>query len=608
MKSCVCADIMSTLMFIVFVCPAWFTGKVIYNAVTCSMEGFLTTWAELSLHAGLVFLLIQRYILAHKMTGHKIFRDKHRLCVALVWLVTGIISSLPLISSLGIYVHNKSLSHCVLDSRTVRLLFDSLSLFVPAVFLILAAVINGQANQYLQKHGVSSLQRNDITSDHEVFVPVYGQTMQLDCQTLKMAGEVTMGVLASFTLKSSMTGMETTLGFTAVAYSTALWTLSIFGLRVYGTWTASGFSLPLATTHLLRFSSGFTRAVIFVMVNHLARPYLRDRGFLDNSQLSSAYSEQYRNSVWRWAQTDTSTSNSTVRTKEDSQVRPDSRVMQTPVESPMHKICDSDMAAFWSNKPCDEIMSDERINRRAESAFNKSILPIRNFLPEKSPKRDCRNSDDYAEVIIKNFENEEPKKRLCRREDGASRRLNKNFSILSAFGPQSNRQHHGEVEAKISLSTSTRHKNSFTGGEFIWLNRLSDSESEGVVIYDRFLVEKTNHKLSSLLFGLADKDMTDETDIDARRQSEDTNIPIRVVNKVGSVDGQRRRTISRQSKDESEATSKEKRSKSGSDMTTASIDDQYSRREKGKARYPKEPPPGRLCGATYSYTHDKHTT
>ncbi|RUS83857.1 hypothetical protein EGW08_008398 [Elysia chlorotica] len=604
MKSCAAADILSTVMFIVFVCPAWFTGKVVYSTVTCSIAGFLNAWTELSSYTGLVFLLMQRYILAHKTSGYKVFRDKHRLCVVGMWLVTGVISALPLGFSSGIYVYNESLSHCVLESRTMRLLFDILSLFVPAVFLVLAAIVNGKANQHLQKSGLGSLLRDNASSGRDGLDPINTQVGEFDFYPVTMAGEVTMGVLATVALNSSITGIETTLMLIAVAYNTAFWTLIIFGLRTCGSWLGTDFSVPLATTHLLRFCSSFTRAVILLMADQLARPYMRDRGILSDTQQSSSYStDQYHSPKRRWTHTDTSTSDTKVRSREDSQGKVDGYIpltLSSQHSTRNYQHINEDMAAFWSNEPCDLMTSTQMANNFSEPATMRHRLQ----LFDTSYTKDLSDVNRNGSVgdLTQRSKSEVSKYKRVQKEKKEIRRTNQPVPLIGAFNPQNNRQNiDKETTPRVLLSPIPRPKERVKKSDFVWLNRLSDSESDGVTIYDRFLVKKNVCKLNTMPYSFAiSDDATEMIMEDARRSGADARVLVRMTNGESSRrSAAKRPTPRRSSVDRNELLVEHSVNDFG--MVLSSRDERMRRREEGKLRYLKKPPPNRLRLTTYLY-------
>ncbi|GFR64240.1 hypothetical protein ElyMa_001916600 [Elysia marginata] len=590
MKSCTAAEIVSTVMFIVFVSPAWFTGKVIYSAVTCSAEGFFQAWAQLSIYAGLVFILIQRYVLAHKMSGYKIFRDRHRLCVAMVWFVTGVISSSPLIYSLGIYVHNKSLSHCVLDSHTVRFLFDTLSLFVPAVFMIVAAFINGQANQHLQKRGIRSLPRDGNSNSRDALAPIsVTQPCDLDAYSLAMAGEVTMGVLAAATLNSSMTGIETTLALIAVAYITALWTLAIFGLRTYGTWAGNNFSIPLATTHLLCFCSSFTRAVIFLMVDRLARPYMRERGFLDDAQPSSAYSTDLYQSLTRpRTQNNTSTSDTKVRASGDSQGKSSAYIPVTlPPIHTAHSIQEGGLTAFWSNKPCELITSSQMLNIFAEPAAVRSRLLLYDGPRSADLSEDQSISNGNDEGLTKRSKQKASEGRRIYRDKTEQKQYKHTVPFLETFDYEEGRFQDKEPEPCVLLPSPTKRKENMTKGNFVWLNRLNSTESEGVTIYDRFRIEKKSHRMNKLPVGLSNRANKVQVSEAKRcqRSSADTGFVIRVSNgetcTTSRAAVKKRRQFAKSNKPQNEMSCDQSRRSGATEMTT-SLSGRGERRTSGE--------------------------
>ncbi|KAK3783346.1 hypothetical protein RRG08_044352 [Elysia crispata] len=495
----------------------------------------------------------------------------------------------------------------------MRLLFDILSLFVPAVFLVLAAVINGQANQHLQKNGLGSFLREGISNGGDGPDSLHSQKGELDFYPVTMAGEVTMGVLATATLNSIMTGIETTLVFIAVAYNTAFWTLIIFGLRTCGSWLGTNFSVPLATTHLLRFCSSFTRAVILLMVDQLAKPYMRDRGILNDTQLSSAYStDQYPSQLWRWTHTDTSTSDTKIRSREDSQGKLDGYIPLTL--SPMRSTRNfqhenEDMAAFWSNKPCDLMTSGQMANIFAEPAAVRPRLPLYDISYSASLSEVSGNRDESIEELTQRSKIEVSKNRHVQKKNREIRRTNSPFPLLGVFDPQESRHTSDkEYEPRLLMSPRTRHKESVAKGEFVWLNRQSDSESDGVTIYDRFLVQKNVHRsLSAMPYSFAVTGEASEVSMEtARRPGADTGVLLRMTNRERCrLTAANRRRLFGKHHNELPC----ERSKSDSDnelsIVLSSRDERMKRREEGKLRYLKKPPPNRLRLATYLHQSDK---
>ena len=424
-----------------------------------------------------------------------------------------------------------------------------------------------------------------------------------------------MGVLAATALDSSMTGIETTLALSAVAYTTAMWAVGIFGLRTYG-WTGTGFSIPLATTHLLVFCSSFTRAVILLMVDSLARPYMRERGLLDDTQPSSAYSMYPSHSpACRWTNTDTSTSDIKARSGDKSQENLDDYIPLTfsPVRSvPKYGRLDH-MAAFWSNKPCDMTASSQVLDLLAEPSPLGARLLLRDGPLSTGLCKDLRINDDNIEVLLKRSECKVSESRRIHSEKRENWRANQSFSLQGAHGSQKSTSRHqdAEVEPRVLLSSLARHKDSVTGGEFVWLNRLSgqSSESEGVTIYDRFLVGMNARRTNTPSRCLPNSDMnTDGT----RRSSTDLENTRRAANGDGSngqtVAKQRRQVAKHtKNKDQNEESHERKRSHSDIELslTLTAREERMSRRERGRLRYMKKPPPNRLRLATYIYKSEK---